>query len=70
MGWAKKREKVHYQPLVIKGTFPICLQKFAFGLCLLILLTSDILHIVIIINWQADWTTDILHEQLVNIHTF
>lgn len=66
---AEKREReVHYQPLVIEDAFHICLQRFAFGLCLLILLTSDSFHIVMIINWQADWTTDVLYEQLVNIH--
>lgn len=43
-GIGNERE-VHYQPLVIENAFHICLQRFAFGLSLLILLTSDMLHV-------------------------
>lgn len=39
------RKRMHYEPLVIEDAFHICLQMFGFGLSLLILLTSNIVHI-------------------------
>lgn len=44
-GVCDREREIHYQPLVIEDAFHICLQRFAFRLSLLILLTNDVFHV-------------------------